>query len=115
MQLGVVARGPIQLTSAAGTITNRSRVRTAKHSMRRAPPSRAGERGHIEGAQRVALVGGHEDDLGQVLGPEAVPGSALDVSYAHHDVRFVDFTVVTPDSQLRDVSGKSSSWCRASW
>jgi len=38
--------------------------------------------------------------------PEAVPGGALDLSYAHHDARFVDFTFVTPDSQLRDVSGK---------
>jgi hypothetical protein len=28
------------------------------------------------------------------------------VGYAHHDARFVHFTFVTPDSVLRDVSGK---------
>ena len=38
--------------------------------------------------------------------PESIPGISLGVGYAHHDARFVDFTFVTPDSQLRDVSGK---------
>jgi iron complex outermembrane recepter protein len=38
--------------------------------------------------------------------PASLPGSSFDVAYAHHDARFVDFTFVTPDSQLRDVSGK---------
>ena len=40
-----------------------------------------------------------------VLAPERVPGSSLTLGYAHHDARFVDFTFVTPDSQLVDVSG----------
>lgn len=38
--------------------------------------------------------------------PGALPGASLDLGYAHHDARFVNFTFVTPDSQLRDVSGK---------
>ena len=38
--------------------------------------------------------------------PRAFAGSSIQVGYAHHDARFVDFTFVTPDSQLRDVSGK---------
>ena len=37
--------------------------------------------------------------------PAALPGVSLGAGYAHHDARFVDFTFVTPDSQLRDVSG----------
>lgn len=38
--------------------------------------------------------------------PRALPGAFVDAGYAHHDARFADFTFVTPDSQLRDVSGK---------
>lgn len=38
--------------------------------------------------------------------PHAIPGTTIEVGYAHHDAKFVDFTFVTPDSQLRDVSGK---------
>lgn len=38
--------------------------------------------------------------------PRGLFGNSIDVGYAHHDARFVDFTFVTPDSQLRDVSGK---------
>lgn len=37
--------------------------------------------------------------------PTALPGSSLEIGYAHHDARFVDFTFVTPDSQFRNVSG----------
>jgi iron complex outermembrane receptor protein len=47
---------------------------------------------------------GTEADLS--WSPPAIPGSSFSVGYAHHDARFVDFTFVTPDSQLRDVSGK---------
>jgi iron complex outermembrane receptor protein len=47
---------------------------------------------------------GYELSLG--LSPEAVPGLTLRWGYAHHDARFVEFTFVTPDSQLRNVSGK---------
>jgi hypothetical protein len=39
------------------------------------------------------------------LMPSAARGLAVDVGYAHHDPRFVDFTFTTPDSQLHDVSG----------
>jgi iron complex outermembrane receptor protein len=38
--------------------------------------------------------------------PKALAGTSIDVGYAHHDAKFVDFTFVTPDSQFRDVSGK---------
>jgi len=38
--------------------------------------------------------------------PARLAGLSLVAGYAHHDARFVDFTFVTPDSQLRDVSGK---------
>jgi len=38
--------------------------------------------------------------------PEALHGSTFSVGYAHHNARFEDFTFVTPDSQLVDVSGK---------
>jgi iron complex outermembrane receptor protein len=41
-----------------------------------------------------------------VLRPERVSGTSLTLGYAYHDARFVNFTFVTPDSQLRDVSGK---------
>ena len=41
-----------------------------------------------------------------VLAPNAIRGLSLALGYAHHDARFVEFTFVTPDSQLRDVSGK---------
>jgi outer membrane receptor protein involved in Fe transport len=37
--------------------------------------------------------------------PRFAPGASLNVGYAHHDARFVQFTFVTPDSQLHDVSG----------
>ncbi len=37
--------------------------------------------------------------------PAMLSGSSIDVGYAHHDARFVDFTFVTPDSVLRDVGG----------
>jgi len=37
--------------------------------------------------------------------PASLPGVSLSAGYAHHDARFVDFMFVTPDSQLRDVSG----------
>ena len=37
--------------------------------------------------------------------PPQWPGASIDLGYAHHDARFVDFTFTTPDSQLRDVSG----------
>jgi iron complex outermembrane recepter protein len=47
---------------------------------------------------------GAEFELGWT--PAAVRGLGLTLGYAHHDARFVDFTFVTPDSQLRDVSGK---------
>ncbi|HEY6866572.1 MAG TPA: TonB-dependent receptor [Candidatus Eisenbacteria bacterium] len=40
-----------------------------------------------------------------VCAPERVPGTSLTLGYAHHDARFVDFTFVTPDSQIVDVSG----------
>lgn len=38
--------------------------------------------------------------------PKALAGGSIDVGYAHHDARFVDFTFVTPDGEFRDVSGK---------
>jgi outer membrane receptor protein involved in Fe transport len=38
--------------------------------------------------------------------PPALPGTVVSIGYAHHDAKFVDFTFVTPDSQLRDVGGK---------
>jgi outer membrane receptor protein involved in Fe transport len=38
--------------------------------------------------------------------PTALPGTSFDVGYAHHDAKFVDFTFVTPEGELRDVSGK---------
>ena len=37
--------------------------------------------------------------------PGFAPGATINVGYAHHDARFVDFTFVTPDSQQHDVSG----------
>jgi outer membrane receptor protein involved in Fe transport len=37
--------------------------------------------------------------------PRFAPGATVNVGYAHHDARFVDFTFVTPDSQQHDVSG----------
>lgn len=40
------------------------------------------------------------------LAPRALRGLALQGGFAHHDPRFIQFTFVTPDSQLRDVSGK---------
>ena len=47
---------------------------------------------------------GEEAEL--VLSPKALPGFSLAGGFAHHDARFVQFTFVTPDSQLRNVSGK---------
>jgi iron complex outermembrane recepter protein len=47
---------------------------------------------------------GFEVDLG--FAPNALPGTSVSVGYAHHDPRFVAFTFVTPDGQLRNVSGK---------
>jgi outer membrane receptor protein involved in Fe transport len=41
-----------------------------------------------------------------VLAPRFAPGSSLSLGYAWHDARFVQFTFVTPDGQLRDVSGR---------
>ena len=41
-----------------------------------------------------------------VVAPGALPGLSVALGYAHHDARFVEFTFVTPDSQLRNVSGK---------
>ena len=38
--------------------------------------------------------------------PAALPGSEIDLGYAHHDAKFVDFTFVTPTGEFRDVSGK---------
>src|SRR5262249_19888986 len=38
--------------------------------------------------------------------PAKLPGSAFEIGYANHSARFVDFTFVTPDGELRDVSGK---------
>jgi iron complex outermembrane recepter protein len=38
--------------------------------------------------------------------PSALPGSSIEIGYGHHNARFVDFTFVTPDGELRDVSGK---------
>ena len=53
---------------------------------------------------------GHERfkgyELGVSLSPASAPGLTLRWGYAHHDARFVEFTFVTPDSQLRDVGGK---------
>ena len=40
------------------------------------------------------------------LAPDALDGLSLTLGYAHHDARFVRFTFVTPDGELRDVSGK---------
>jgi outer membrane receptor protein involved in Fe transport len=37
--------------------------------------------------------------------PPGFPGATVDVGYAFHNARFVDFTFVTPDSQFRNVSG----------
>jgi len=47
---------------------------------------------------------GVETDL--TVAPDFAPGASLTVGYAHHDARYVHFTFVTPDSVLRDVSGK---------
>jgi outer membrane receptor protein involved in Fe transport len=47
---------------------------------------------------------GFETDLSWA--PKAVNGLTLDLGYAHHNARFVDFTFVTPDGEFRDVSGK---------
>lgn len=56
------------------------------------------------------LNAGHERfkgyELQLSLTPEAIEGLTLRWGYAHHDARFVEFTFVTPDSQLRNVSGK---------
>ncbi|HKQ56881.1 MAG TPA: TonB-dependent receptor [Candidatus Eisenbacteria bacterium] len=38
--------------------------------------------------------------------PPALHGATFEIGYAHHNARFVEFTFVTPDSQLRNVSGK---------
>ncbi len=40
------------------------------------------------------------------ISPAKLPGTTLGLAYAFHDARFVHFTFTTPDSQLRDVSGK---------
>lgn len=40
------------------------------------------------------------------LAPDAVPGAVFQLGYSRHDARFVHFTFVTPDGELRDVSGK---------
>jgi outer membrane receptor protein involved in Fe transport len=37
--------------------------------------------------------------------PPRWPGASIDLGYAHHDARYVDFTFTTPDSQLVDASG----------
>src|SRR6185369_16362632 len=46
---------------------------------------------------------GEEADLSWV--PSFARGVTLGLGYAHHDTRLVRFTFVTPDSQLRNVSG----------
>ncbi len=38
--------------------------------------------------------------------PDFAKGTTLQLGYAYHDARFVDYTFVTPDGQLRDVGGK---------
>ena len=50
---------------------------------------------HFKGAE-VALA----------ISPDFVKGTTLHLGYANHDARFVAFTFVTPDGQLRDVAGK---------
>jgi len=40
------------------------------------------------------------------ISPHAIPGLSLSGGWAHHDPRFVEFTFVTPDGELRNVSGK---------
>ncbi len=56
------------------------------------------------------LNAGHERFKGWELSlnaaPAAIPGLTLDYGFSHHDARFVQFTFVTPDSQMRDVAGK---------
>jgi iron complex outermembrane receptor protein len=53
---------------------------------------------------------GKERFKGAEVGLEYVPdwakGTTLHLGYAHHDARFVEYTFVTPDGQLRDVAGK---------
>ncbi len=52
---------------------------------------------------------GHERfkgfEVSAVLTPASYPGWTLSAGYAHHDPRFVEFTFLTPDGQLRNVSG----------
>jgi outer membrane receptor protein involved in Fe transport len=44
-------------------------------------------------------------EVGLDLTPDFAKGTTLSLGYAYHDARFDQFTFVTPDSQLRDVSG----------
>jgi outer membrane receptor protein involved in Fe transport len=46
---------------------------------------------------------GEEVDLGWQ--PAFARGASVQLGYAHHDARFVDFTFVTPEGEPRDVSG----------
>jgi iron complex outermembrane receptor protein len=47
---------------------------------------------------------GAEVELG--YRPSALPGLSVSAGYAHHDARFVRFSFLTPDGQLRVVDGK---------
>lgn len=44
-------------------------------------------------------------ELALDLSPDFAKGTTLTLGYAYHDARFTQFTFVTPDSQLVDVSG----------
>lgn len=67
--------------------------------------------GILDGNGDPALVNaGHERFKGfeasATFAPAALPGLRLSGGWAHHDPRFVQFTFVTPDGELRDVAGK---------
>jgi outer membrane receptor protein involved in Fe transport len=59
--------------------------------------------------QPTLVNAGHERfkgwDVSLGAAPNRVPGLRLSAGYGWHDPRFVNFTFITPDGQLRDVSG----------
>lgn len=63
-----------------------------------------------ESNQPELVNAGHERfkgwEVSARLAPAAAPGLAFSAGWAHHDPRFVEFTFVTPDGSLRNVSGK---------
>jgi hypothetical protein len=63
-----------------------------------------------ENSEPELMNAGHERfkgyEVSASIAPGALPGLTLSAGWAHHEPRFVQFTFVTPDGELRDVSGK---------